>query len=79
MKPHGLSANRLVRNTDMLVNYIPAVGKWLIWADAALRQEARFRKGADVLGNLQTHCDPRMTKRRAGNTIAKRISPLHAA
>ncbi len=79
LEPMGISINRLSRELSVPPNRISEIvnGKRAITPDTALRLERFFGVEARFWLNLQTEYDVRMTKRKIGSDIEKRIIPVN--
>ncbi len=81
MKPLGISINRLARDLDVPPNRIGAIvnGARAITADTALRLGTYFSVSPETWLGLQAVFDLRVTRRRAGREIARRVRKRQAA
>jgi addiction module HigA family antidote len=81
MKPLGISINRLSRDLHVPPNRIHGIvhGTRSITADSALRLGIYFGTAAETWLNLQSEYDLRITRRIAGESIAKTVRRREAA
>ena len=81
MKPLGISINRLARDLHVPPNRIHGVvhGTRAITADTALRLGTYFGTAPETWLSLQSEYDLRVTRRAAGEEIAKTVRRREAA
>ena len=81
MKPLGISINQLARDPDVPPNRISTIvnGARSITADTALRLGTYFRVSPETWLGLQIDHDLRLTRRRDGDQIARRVRTRPAA
>jgi len=81
MKPLGISINQLARDLDVPPNRISTIvnGIRSITADTALRLGAYFGVSPETWLGLQIEYDLRLTRRRAGQEIIRRVRVRPAA
>lgn len=77
--PLGISQNQLARDMDVPVSRISGIikGDRSITADTALRLAVFFSTSAQMWMTLQSEFDLRMATQTIGETIGKRVRPLH--
>ena len=81
MKPLGISINRLARDLDVPPNRISGIvnGTRAVTADTALRLGLHLGVSPEIWLNLQADYEIRLTRRRHGAEITRRVRRREAA